>query len=91
VSGAFEGTILIDVGIGNTPGGLWALGFGIGGNNGSPDTLYFTDGINGETGGLFGAISAVPGPIVGGGLPGLVLACGGFFAWLRRRKMLIAG
>ncbi len=30
------------------------------GSNGSPDVLYFTDGINGETAGLFGAIAAVP-------------------------------
>jgi uncharacterized protein (TIGR03118 family) len=62
VTGAFRGSIPIDVGIGNTPGGLWALGFGIGGSNGNPNTLYFTDGIDGETHGLFGAISAVPEP-----------------------------
>ena len=30
VTGAFLGTIPIDAGIGNTPGGLWALGFGSG-------------------------------------------------------------
>ena len=59
-TGMFEGTIPIDVGIGNTPGGLWALGFGTGGNNGSPNTLFFTDGINGEANGLFGAINVVP-------------------------------
>ena len=62
MTGAFLGTIPIDAGIGNTPGGLWALGFGVGGSNGDPNTLYFTDGINGETNGLFGAISAVPEP-----------------------------
>ena len=28
------------------------------GNAGSPDVLYFTDGIDGETHGLFGAIAA---------------------------------
>ena len=51
-------TIRIDVGKGHTPGGLWTLDFGIGGNNGDPNTLYFTDGINGEANGLFGAIFA---------------------------------
>ena len=48
-------------GSGNAPGGLWALDFGIGPSNGDPNTLYFTDGINGERSGLFAAIS-VPEP-----------------------------
>ncbi len=61
VTGAFDGTIQIATG-GNGPGGLWALEFGIGGMNGSPDTLYFTDGINRETDGLFGAIDPTPLP-----------------------------
>jgi uncharacterized protein (TIGR03118 family) len=56
----FEGTIPISAGSGNTPGGLWALTFGGGGNDGSPNTLYFTDGINGEHDGLFGAITSMP-------------------------------
>jgi uncharacterized protein (TIGR03118 family) len=61
-NGAFIGSIPIDVGSGNTPGGLWALSFGNGGSGGSPTTLYFTDGINGEQDGLFGAILPVPEP-----------------------------
>jgi uncharacterized protein (TIGR03118 family) len=60
-TGTFEGTIPIDPGSGNTPGGLWALTFGNGGSGGAGNTLYFADGINGERDGLFGAIN-VPEP-----------------------------
>jgi len=56
-NGKLHGTIPIDTG-GHPPGGLWAIEFGVGGNNGSPDVLYFADGINGEADGLFGAITA---------------------------------
>jgi len=87
-NGNFVGTIPINVGVGNTKGGLWSLGFGTGlGMNGRPDTLFFTDGIDGETHGLLGAIN-VPGPIAGAGLPGLILACGGLLGWWRRRKKI---
>lgn len=58
-NGKHRGTIRIDTG-GNTSGGLWAIAFGVGGNNGSPDVLYFADGINGERDGLFGAIVPKP-------------------------------
>jgi uncharacterized protein (TIGR03118 family) len=85
LTGAFLGTIPINVGMGNTPGGLWALEFGTGGSNGSPNTLFFTDGINGEMDGLFAALN-VPAPIVGAGLPGLLLASGGLLGWWRRRQ-----
>jgi uncharacterized protein (TIGR03118 family) len=61
VTGAFLGTIPIDTGTAAS-GGLWSLSFGNGGAAGDPNTLFFTDGINGETDGLFGSISAVPEP-----------------------------
>ena len=56
-TGRHEGKIPIDTG-GHPPGGLWSIGFGVGGNNGDPGTLYFTDGINSEMDGLFGAITS---------------------------------
>ena len=34
-------------------------------------------------------IVAVPGPLAGAGLPGLVMACGGLIAFARRRRQLV--
>jgi uncharacterized protein (TIGR03118 family) len=55
-NGDLHGTIPIDI-AGQPAGGLWFIGFGVGGNNGSPDALYFSYGLNGGNDGLFGAIT----------------------------------
>jgi uncharacterized protein (TIGR03118 family) len=62
VTDALVGSIEVNPGAGNTPGGLWSIVFGGGGSDGTPNTLFFTDGINGEKDGLFGSLTAVPEP-----------------------------
>jgi uncharacterized protein (TIGR03118 family) len=87
VTDALVGSIDVDPGTG-TPGGLWSIVFGGGGSDGTPNTLFFTDGIDGETGGLFGSLTAVPEPstwaMMLAGFGGLALLAA------RRRRALSA-
>jgi len=55
-----DGSITVNSGFAS-PVGLWAIAFG-NGVTGDANTLYFTDGINDQKDGLFGAIEVVPEP-----------------------------
>jgi uncharacterized protein (TIGR03118 family) len=61
-TGEFAGTLRLGTGERFSATELWALSFGNGGGAGSTDTLFFTAGLENNTNGLLGAISAVPGP-----------------------------
>jgi hypothetical protein len=49
-----------------------------------------TQGGSGVNRSFSATITAVPGPVVGAGLPGLILACGALLVLARRRRELVA-
>ena len=49
-------------------------------------TYFNIHTVNNGGGEIRGELIAVPGPIVGAGLPGLIVASGGVIAWWRRRR-----
>jgi len=49
-------------------------------------TYFNIHTVNNGGGEIRGELIAVPGPIVGAGLPGLIVASGGIIAWWRRRR-----
>jgi len=82
-TGALIGTL---ADLGSNPivnDGLWAITFGNGGSGGLTNTLYLTAGPNGETGGLFAQINAVPEPSTL-----LLFGAGGLLLVSRRRKLI---
>jgi uncharacterized protein (TIGR03118 family) len=60
VTGDWRGGLKTETGAPLRIDGLWGLRFGNGGNAGSPNTLFFTAGPNGEQDGLFGSLTQVP-------------------------------
>jgi uncharacterized protein (TIGR03118 family) len=58
VSGAFQGLLRDSFNDPIAISGLWGIGFGNGGSAGPTNSLFFAAGLNGESDGLFGTLTA---------------------------------
>ena len=86
VTGAFVGTL---DGVDGNPlvfQDLWAIDFRTGGTNVNTDALYFAEGINNDTGGIFGDLTAAAPEPSTLALFGLAALCFGPMAWRQRRS-----
>jgi uncharacterized protein (TIGR03118 family) len=84
VTGAFAGTL---DGVDGNPlvfQDLWAIDFRTGGTNVNTDALYFAEGINNDTGGIFGDLTAAPEPSTLA-LFGLAALSFGLLVWRQKR------
>ncbi len=90
LQGVWEGTLTLNNGQPFSATELWAIGFGNGAGAGSTNTLLFTAGLDGNTGGFVGAIASVPEPSSGilGLIAAAMMAAG--WRWKHRRHVATA-
>jgi uncharacterized protein (TIGR03118 family) len=85
LGGIWQGQVTLTNGTPFSERELWGLTFGNGGSGGSPNILYFAAGLEGETNGLVGALSA---PEPGSGVLGVIAlgTLGLGWTWRKRRR-----